>query len=318
MKAYEDIMTVAVVNFRQVWGNKESNLARMAGYLRAAAKQGADLVVFPEMALNGYDDDEAAEKPEKMQIREAETIPGPSTLKIAELTKQYGVYAVFGMAERTDADSPVVYNSAAVCGPEGVIGAYRKLHPALAEQRWCERGSEPFAFDTPWGPIGVGICYDTYNFHELMTYYAASGCRLYLNPTAIGPSGRYDWRDYYLGGLRQGVNACEIFIASSNLVGGNMVDEEDGGSLSNILDKGPGFGGGSMLLGPGLSEKIHTYAGDVDDKEEGVSLATIDLTLAFRRNFKIDPVKGVPDYRPDLYIKLNEKLLETPFWKQFI
>ncbi|MCD8346775.1 MAG: carbon-nitrogen hydrolase family protein [Lachnospiraceae bacterium] len=317
MREYQDIMNVAVVNFRQVWGNKESNLARIKGFIRAAAKQGADLIVFPEMALNGYDDESETERDQKMQIREAETIPGPSTAAIAEMTKEYGVYAVFGMAEREKEGSDIVYNAAAVCGPEGVIGSYRKIHPALAEQCWCERGNEPFSFDTPWGPIGIGICYDTYNFHELMRYYAASGCRLYLNPTAIGPSDRHDWRDYYLGGLKQGVNASEIFIASSNLTGNNMVSEDEGGSLSNIMVTGPGFGGGSMILGPGLAEKIHIYCGDVDDKEEGVFLAAIDLSLASRRNFKVDPIKNCPDYRPDIYKKLNEMLLETPYWKQF-
>lgn len=149
------------------------------------------------------------------------------------------------MAERDQDDSAIVYNSAVACGPDGIIGTYRKIHPALAEQCWCTRGDEPFTFMTPFGPIAIGICYDSYNFHELMRYYAASGSRLYLNPTAIGPSGRHDWRDYYLTGLKQGVNACEIFIASSNLTGNNMLDEEEGGSLSNIADLGAGYGKGT-------------------------------------------------------------------------
>ena len=317
MRQYEDIMNVAVVNFRQIWGNKESNLARIKGFIRSAAKAGADLIVFPEMALNGYDDEDGVEKNQKMQIREAEVVPGTSSLAVAEMTKKYGVYAVFGMAERESEESETVYNSAVVCGPEGIIGTYRKIHPALAEQRWCVRGDEPFSFDTPWGPVGVGICYDSYNFHELIRYYAAIGCRLYLNPTALGPSGRHDWRDYYMYGLKQCVNSCEIFVASSNLVGNNMVDEEEGGSLGNIADVGLGFGGGSMILGPGLYDKLHIYAGDVDVKEEGYFMAAIDLSMATRRNFKIDPVKGCPDYRPDIYRKLNEKLLEMPYWKQF-
>lgn len=318
MRQYEDIINVAVVNFRQVWGNKESNLARIKGFIRSAAKSGADLIVFPEMALNGYDNEDDVEKPDKMQIREAELVPGPSSSEIAEMTKKYGVYAILGMAERDKDKEDTVYNAALVCGPEGIIGTYRKIHPALAEQKWCTRGDEPFSFMTPWGPIGVGICYDSYNFHELIRYYAASGCRLYLNPTAIGPSGRHDWRDYYLVGLKQCVNSCEIFVASSNLVGNSMVDEEEGGSLGNIADVGPGFGGGSMILGPGLYDKLHIYAGDVDWKEEGYVIAAVDLSLATRRNFKIDPVKGCPDYRPDIYKKLNEKLLEMPYWKQFL
>lgn len=52
----EDVMTVATVNFHPVWG--ENNIARIKGFAVAAAKQGADFIVFPEMALTGYDPDD--------------------------------------------------------------------------------------------------------------------------------------------------------------------------------------------------------------------------------------------------------------------
>lgn len=39
-------------------------------------------------------------------------------------------------------------------------------------------------FETPWGPVGIEICYDSYQFPELMRYYVSKGMRLYLNPTA--------------------------------------------------------------------------------------------------------------------------------------
>lgn len=318
MRTYEDIMNVAVVNFRQVWGNKESNLARIKGYIRAAAKAGADLVVFPEMALNGYDNEMEVEWDQKMQVKTAETVPGPSSEAIAEVTKKYEVYAIFGMAERATDGSRKVYNSACVCGPDGVIGAYRKIHPALAESCWCTRGSEPFSFETPWGPIGVGICYDSYNFHELARYYAAMGCRLYCNPTAIGPGDRMEWKEYYTAGLKDIVSGCEIFVASSNLCGTADYDEDEGGSYGNIKPLTSLFGGGSMILGPGIAKKIHTFAGSVDNMEEEIVIATIDLSQAARRIFKVDPIKGCPDFRPDIYRKMNEELLKSSYWKQFI
>lgn len=317
MKKYEDIMNVAVVNFRQIWGNKERNLDRIKGYIKAAAKKGADIIVFPEVALNGYDNEEDKEWKDKMQVLTAETVPGPSSESVAELTKKYGVYAVFGMAELDPKDNKV-YNSACVCGPEGVIGAYRKIHPALQEICWCSRGDEPFTFDTPWGPVGVGICYDSYSFHELARFYAAAGCRLYLNPTAIGgPVERMDWRDYYRVGLEDIVNSTGMYVASSNLTGTNDYDEETGGSAPNIRPLGSYFGGGSIILGPGIGEKIHTYAGEYEYKEEELIMATVDLSQAHHSIYKVDPLKMCPDYRPDVYIKMNEKLLEMDYWKQF-
>ena len=85
---YEDIITVSTVTLRPMWGQKEQNLNRVLGYMKAAKKKGSDLVVFPEMALTAYDDE--AEKPleEKMQYKLAETVPGPSTNKVAELAKE--------------------------------------------------------------------------------------------------------------------------------------------------------------------------------------------------------------------------------------
>ena len=51
----KDIITVAVANFRVDAANKESNLSRMCGFAEAAAKRGANLILFPEMCLYGYD-----------------------------------------------------------------------------------------------------------------------------------------------------------------------------------------------------------------------------------------------------------------------
>lgn len=318
MKKYEDIMNVAVVNFRQIWGNKERNLERMIGYVKAASKRGADIIVFPEMALNGYDNEEDKEWKDKMQVVTAEPVPGPSSLAMAEVTKQCGIYAVFGMSEL--AEDGKVYNSACVCGPDGVIGAYRKIHPALHEICWCSRGDEPFIFDTPFGPVGVGICYDSYSFHELARFYAASGCRLYVNPTAIGGEKgdeRLEWRTYYRTGLEDIVNSTEMYVASSNLTGTNDYDESIGGSGVDIEEVKSFFGGSSVILGPGISKQVYVYAGEYDNLQEELLMATVDLGQSLHSIFKVDPLKNVPDYRPDVYIKLNEKLLATNYWKQF-
>ncbi len=316
MSKYEDVMNVAVVNFRQIWGNKERNLERIKSYIKAASKRGADIIVFPEMALNGYDNEPDKEWKDKMQVMTAEPIPGSSSESVAEVTKECGIYAVFGMAE-LDTDGKV-YNSACVCGPNGIIGAYRKIHPALEEICWCSRGDEPFSFDTPWGPVGVGICYDSYSFHELARFYAAIGCRLYLNPTAIGgPIERMDWRHYYRVGLEDIVSSTEMFVASSNLTGTNDYDENEGGSAANIKPLGSYYGGSSVILGPGIGEKIHLYAGEYDFRQENLIMATVDLSQVQHSLFKVDPLKNCPDYRPDVYLKMNQKLLSMDYWKQF-
>lgn len=86
------------------------------------------MLVFPETALTGYDV-EAPEvaREERMHRRLAEPVPGPSTEAIARLAKKYGMYVIFGMAERNAEDPEKVYNAAAVIGPEGIIGTSAKF-----------------------------------------------------------------------------------------------------------------------------------------------------------------------------------------------
>lgn len=291
-----DIITVAVVNFKVAAGNKDNNLQRICGFTEAAAKRGANLVLFPEMCLMGYDYfvNEGISQEEKIEL--TETLTGPSCMAIAEIAKQYGIYVVFGASEKA-AESDVLYNSAIAIGPEGVIGSYRKMHPFETESIWCEKGEDPFFFDTKWGPISIGICFDTYQFPELMRYYVAKGSRLYLNPTAVieeipKECSRQAFINYYGPTLEYGVLCNTIFIASANLTG---TDSENY------------FGGGSAIIGPKINAFFETdvtyYAGEKDNVQEGLYLSTLDLSLATRPLFVNSQYTGVPDYRPELYKK---------------
>ena len=174
--AYEsDIINIAVVNFKVASGEKEVNLRRMMDMSRAAARRGADLILFPEMALMGYGMfiDESISQEEK--IRVTETVNGPSTKAMEQVAKEEGIYIIFGMSEKLHEEDTDIYNSAVVLGPEGLIGSYQKIHPYGTENMWCKRGETPFMFDTKWGPISLAICYDNYQFPELARYYAWKG-----------------------------------------------------------------------------------------------------------------------------------------------
>ncbi len=296
METKNDILTVAVVNFKVTAGNKEQNLSRIKGFSIAAAKRGADLVLFPEMCLMGYDYFVNEEISMADKIQATETIQGPSCRMLADVAKEYGVYIVFGASEKRE-NSDVLYNSAIAIGPEGVIGAYQKMHPFETESIWCAKGEDPFMFDTEWGPISIGICFDTYQFPELMRHYVSKGSRLYLNPTAVieeipKECSRQAFINYYAPTLEYGVLCNTIFVASANLTG---------------FDSECYFGGGSAIIGPKINPFFETdvqyYAGDKDNVQEGIYLSTIDLSLATRPLFVNSKFTGKPDYRPDLYKK---------------
>lgn len=107
----KDVIKISTVAFNATWGDKQVNLNRMLGYVDAAAAEGANLIVFPEMGLTGYDDEEE-DKPqsEKMQTKLAETVPGPSSEAMAQKAKELGVYIAFGLPER-DKDDASVYTT---------------------------------------------------------------------------------------------------------------------------------------------------------------------------------------------------------------
>ncbi|MDO8690397.1 MAG: carbon-nitrogen hydrolase family protein, partial [Dehalococcoidia bacterium] len=134
------LVTVGAVNWKGVWGDKSANLEKMKAKIREAARLGIDMLCFPELALTGYEcSDEASSRqgPCALHAEGAETIPGPSTKEIAGLARELGIYVILGMPERDASDPRTLYISAAVVGPEGILGSYRKLHLATPPT-WTE------------------------------------------------------------------------------------------------------------------------------------------------------------------------------------
>src|SRR5690606_28998201 len=93
-------------------GDLSHNAARIEGFIRESV--GARLCVFPECAITGYTFESLDEA-----RRYAETIPGPSTAKVAQVCGERGVHVVVGLVER---DEDRVYNSLALIGPGGATG----------------------------------------------------------------------------------------------------------------------------------------------------------------------------------------------------
>ena len=295
-----DIINLGVVNFKVATGDKQANLSRIKEYAIAAGKRGADMIVFPEMCLMGYDYfiDEKIDRSEK--IAATETVNGPSVKVLEAVAKEYGMYIIFGMSEKRSEDAEDLYNSAVVLGPNGLVGSYQKIHPFGTENLWCKKGEDPFIFDTEWGPIGLGICYDSYQFPELVRYYVYKGARLYLNPTAVieeipNEGSREAFRRCYTPHLEYSVLASSIYIASSNLTG---------------YDATSYFGGGSMIIGPKTNAfgevDVTCYCGDDNNYQVGLFLETIDLSLGDRHQCIDNPCAGEPDFRPEIYKKFYE------------
>ena len=144
--------------------DKAQNVQKIERFMSEAAAQGARLIVFPEAAVQGFlydvdvhfDPDEA-----QYHWQNAETIPGPAAERLVESCAAHDLVAVVGLMERYDHPAvPVLYNSAAVLGPAGVIGVYRKVHKPSEEAIAYRAGGDWPVFQTPLARLGALICYD--------------------------------------------------------------------------------------------------------------------------------------------------------------
>ena len=289
----QDILTMAVVNFNPVWGAKKQNFNRIKGYISCAAKRGAQMIVLPEMSLTGYD---YVKEAETMQIRLSETIKGEIVTAIRELAVECDIYVAVGMPERDLENSEHIYNALMFFTPEGEVQSYRKIHLALEEPKWAQAGTDPVIIKTPWGPVGLCICYDMYSFPELIRYYAAKGARLVINSTAYA-KGRGAFKGKVT--LESSALVNGIYIATANLCGQDAVNY---------------FWGGSSVIGPSRHmQEIYYYAGmpfgeECADEQE-IYIATIDLSLAVRGLFNKNKMLNRADFRPDLYAKWYNELI---------
>ncbi len=293
--SYEKVVTVGAVNFTSIPGDKEATLAKIEANVREAAAQGVDLIAFPEEALVGCGSCEVCRSgtPHCDYHHDlAETVPGPSTERIAELARQLDLYVVFGLVERDPQDAEVLYNAAAVVGPDGIQGTYRKLHlgslPWVTEGVTFRPGDALPVFETRFGPIGVIICYDFWFNPELTRLLALKGARVIVNCCATfnGPGKR----DYIaqVTATRAQENLC--YAVSANQVGG---PDSSGTYAGDALEEGRAadFLGHSMIAGPAFPRFSQIYA-EAGDGEELVT-----ATLSFEKLHRWESIFPWRDWR---------------------
>jgi predicted amidohydrolase len=168
----------AAIQFEPEHGAKAANIARMERLTREAARAGTKLIVFPEMTTLGlFWESRAHIAPH------VEPIPGATTAHFAALAGELDVHIVFGLAE-VDPYTNIFYNSAALVGPDGVVGVHRKTYAYLSDPLWAADGDCGFrTWETPLGKLGILICMDA-NYPESARLLALDGADVLLMPTA--------------------------------------------------------------------------------------------------------------------------------------
>jgi N-carbamoylputrescine amidase len=282
----------------------EANLTKALEQIREAARMGANVVCLPELFRAQY----FCQREDTALFDLAESIPGPTTAKIAEVARETHTVVVASLFERRAAG--LYHNTAVTFHTDGSIaGVYRKMHipddPLYYEKYYFTPGDLGFqATDTAFGKVGTLVCWDQW-YPEGARITALKGAEMLFCPTAIGwhPAEKEQFGtaqyDAWQTAQRAHAIASGIYVAGVNRVG-----HENGDILGNRAE-GPGleFWGGSFLADP--FGRIIAMASH--DKEE-ILIGEIDPTIIedTRRNWPF-----LRDRRIDAYGGINQRFLDA-------
>jgi NAD+ synthase (glutamine-hydrolysing) len=221
-----------------VVGDLFGNVARIVAALRTAEGSGADLCLFPELAVTGYPPEDLLMKPRFLEDNRA------AVEEVAAATGR--CVAVVGFVDvRAELDGRTgdgggsrppmaLANAAALCAGGRIAGVYHKRilpnYGVFDEKRWFDPGTEPFVLYEIGGvPVGVSICEDIWDPEGPVVALGRGGAGLVVNINASPfAHGRWDERLAMLG-ERAGQAGCPI--AYCNLVGGQDELVFDGASV---------------------------------------------------------------------------------------
>jgi omega-amidase len=178
----KETVNVSLVQFAPAWLDPETNARRMAELAEVEANDHhAELIVFPELASTGYvvaaSDAEFAHRLHSA----SETIPGPCTEALGSVATRHGVHIVAGISQRHPEISGVLYNSAALIGPDGaVLGVHHKAHACLDEKNYYVAGNTVDVHDTELGRIALNTCYDV-RFPEFARVQTLRGAEIIVS-----------------------------------------------------------------------------------------------------------------------------------------
>ncbi len=287
-----DRLRIALAQINTTVGDMPKNAEKMIRVMRQAGKSGAEVVVFPELALSGY-------PPEDLLLKKA--FLSENRKQLRRIIRASGsLFVVAGFPER---DAEGVYNSAALIYDGRLLGAYRKIalpnYGVFDEKRYFLPGDRiPVA---PFGRglrIGVCVCEDIWR--PSGSHAAAisdGGANLIINISAS---------PYHAGKIRERQRLMRrralesgVFVAHCNLTGGQ--DE--------LV-----FDGGSLIYGPDGSMVARGR-----QFEEDLLIADLDIRDPKRsRGRKQRPLKGPAEIEKALITGLRDYIRKNGFEKAVV
>ena len=266
-----------------------TNVARVTELVREAAGKGAQIILPSELFEGHYF---CRTQREEDFARARPTADHPTLRGMSELAARLGVEIPVSYFEQA---GPEHYNSIAVLDADGKhLGVYRKSHipdgPGYQEKFFFKPGNTGFkTFQTRFGTIGVGICWDQW-FPEAARAMTLAGADVLMYPTAIGSEPEepeLDSRDAWQRVMIGHAVANSVGVVAANRVG---VEGEGASGITFY---------GSSFICDARGDKVAELGRD----EPGIALATLDLAQIRRIRASMGFFR---DRRPSLYRGLAE------------
>ena len=261
----------------------EDNINKAKNIIKNAANQGANIILLQELFQTPYF---CIEYDENIFRLAKEFENNPLLKEMADIAKQLNVVLPISYFEKTN---NVYFNSIAIINSNGsILGNYRKSHipdgAGYLEKYYFNPGDTGFkVWDTNFGKIGVGICWDQW-FPEVARIMAIKGADILFYPTAIGdePRSEYDSSGAWQRVMQGHAAANIIPVVASNRIGFEKVQGQTNGfyGKSFICDHT------GMILKEASRDKEEILIVEVDLEENHI----------FRRNWGL-----FRDRRTDLY-----------------
>jgi deaminated glutathione amidase len=196
--------------------DKDRNLEVAERLVRAAAADGAELIVLPEKwnLLGGGED----------LVAGAEPLEGPTLAAARSWARELGVQLVAGSIAERVSDSERLFNTSVLLDPDGeLVATYRKIHlfdvevggVVYRESQHEQPGEEIVVADAGGLELGLTVCYDL-RFPELYRILAVQGARAITVPSAFTlATGRDHWDVL----LRARAIENQVFVIAPNQIG---------------------------------------------------------------------------------------------------
>ena len=265
-----------------------TNVATAERLVREAAKQGAQVVLIPELFEGHYFcKDQTAD-----DLKRALPIEGHPTVEhFRGVARELGVVLPISVYERAN---NALFNTVAMIDADGtVMGIYRKSHipdgPGYTEKYYFSPGDTGFrVWNTRHGVIGVGICWDQW-FPEAARAMALQGAEVILYPTAIGsepPNPAWDSSGHWQRVMQGHAGANLVPVVAANRIG------REQGRATEITFYGSSF----------IADATGAKVAEANRTDEAVLVANFDLAELRQMRLSWGLFR---DRRPELYRSLT-------------